>query len=154
MARELSFYLGLVWLNRTTEMPWLPVWEDPSLSYGAPFVMRFLPTWSTWREESNFPTYHGGNNWGKVGDERVARAVFNGSGDGVRRCSGSKGFSGNGGVGGGSSSNRRIIAWVFDAVARWQRRGSVMAARVQAKSTRDMALPIGVFGPNHRRQKS
>jgi hypothetical protein len=32
--------------------------------------------------------------------------VFNGGGDGVRRCSGSKGFSCSGGVGGRSSSKR------------------------------------------------
>jgi hypothetical protein len=46
------------------------------------------------------PTYHGGNDRGKAGDERAARVVFNGGGDGVRQCSGSKGFSGSGGVGG------------------------------------------------------
>jgi hypothetical protein len=100
------------------------------------------------------PTYHGGNDREKVGDERAAQAVFNGGGDGVQRCFSSKGFSDSGGVGGGSSSKRRIGAGVSGAAARRQRRDSAMEARVRAKSARDRALLIGVFAPNHRRQKS
>jgi hypothetical protein len=51
-----------------------------------------------------FATYRGGNDQGQASDERAARAVFNGGGDGVQWRSGSKGFFGSGGVGGGSSS--------------------------------------------------
>jgi hypothetical protein len=145
MAYELSFYLGSVQPNRTTGAPWPPAWEDPSSSYGAPFAMRFLPMWSTWWEGSNLPTYHGGNDRGKAGDERVARVVFNDGVDGVRLCSGSKDFSGSGGVGGGYSSKRWIGAGVSGAAARRQRLGSTMAARVRAKSARDRALLIGVL---------
>jgi hypothetical protein len=105
--------------------------------------MKFLPMWSTRWEESNLPTYRSGNDRGKAGDERAARAVLNGGGDGVRWCSGSRGFSGRGGVGGGSSSKRWIGAGVSGAATRRQRRGSVMAARVQAKSARDRAPLIG-----------
>jgi hypothetical protein len=86
------------------------------------------------------PTYHSGNDRGKVGDKRAARVVFNDGGDGVRRCFGSKGFSSSGGVGGGSSSKHRIGAGVSGAMKRWQRLGSAMAARVQTKSVRDKAL--------------
>jgi hypothetical protein len=107
--------------------------------------MRFLSTWSTWREESNLPTYHDRNNWGKASDERAARAVFNGSGDSVWRCSGSKGFFGSGGVGGGSSSMWWIGAGVSGAVARWQRHSSSVTARVRLKSAWDRALLIGIL---------
>jgi hypothetical protein len=54
----------------------------------------------------------------------------------------------------GSSFKRRIGAGVSGAAARWQCRGSAMVARVLAKSARDRALLIGVFAPNHGRQKS
>jgi hypothetical protein len=47
-----------------------------------------------------FPTYRGGNDRGKAGDERAARAAFNTGGDAVWQCSGSKDSSGSGGVGG------------------------------------------------------
>jgi hypothetical protein len=154
MARELSFFLGSVRQNRTTGAPWPPAWEDPSSSYGAPFVMRFLPTWSTWWERSTLPTYRGANDRGKAGDERAARAVFNGGGDDVRWRFGSKSFSGSGGVGGGSSSKWRINVGVFGVVARRQRRGSAMVGRVRVKFAWDRALLLWVFAPNHRRQKS
>jgi hypothetical protein len=67
----------------------------------------------------------------EAGDGEAARAVFNGSWDGVQRCSGSEDSSGGDGVGGRSSSNRRIGAGVSGAVARRQHRGSAMAARVR-----------------------
>jgi hypothetical protein len=154
MAQELSFYLGLVWLNRTTGVPWPPAWEDPNMSYNAPFAMMFLPTWSTRWEESNFPTYRGGNEPREAGDGEAAQAIFNVDGDGVRRRSGSKGFSDSGGIGGGSSSKWWISAGVSGAMARRQRRGSTMAARARAKFTRDRVLFIGGFAPNCKRQKS
>jgi hypothetical protein len=154
MARELSFYLSSVWPNKTTRVPWLPAWEDPSLSYIAPFAMRFLPTWSTRWEESNLPTYHGGNDRGKAINKRAVRMVFNGGGDGIQRCSSSKGFFSSGGVSGGSSSKQWISTGVSGAVARWQRCGLAMAARVWAKSSWDRALLIGAFVPNCRQQKS
>jgi hypothetical protein len=75
-------------------------------------------------------------------------------GDGIRWCSGSKGFSGSGGVVGGSSSKRRIGVGVSGAAARRWRRGSTMAVRVWAKFAWDRVLLIGGFAPNHRRQKS
>jgi hypothetical protein len=100
------------------------------------------------------PTYRSGNEPREAGDGEAARAVFNGGGDGVRWHSGSKGFSGSGGVGGGSSFKRRISVGVSDAVARRQRRGSAMAARVRAKFAQDRALFMGGFPSNHRRQKS
>jgi hypothetical protein len=74
---------------------------------------------------------------------RVCRLKL--GGDGVRWHSGSKGFSGSGGVGGGSSFKRRISAGVSEVVARRQRRGSVMAARVWAKFAQDRALFMGVL---------
>jgi hypothetical protein len=43
---------------------------------------------------------------GKTGDERAARAALNGSGDNVRRCSGSRDSFDSGGVGGAPSSKR------------------------------------------------
>jgi hypothetical protein len=100
------------------------------------------------------PTYHSGNEPREAGDGEAARAVFNGDGDGVRRRSGSKGISGNGGVGGGSSSKRRISVRVSGAAARRQRRSSAMVARVQGKFAWDRTLFIGCFAPNCRRQKS
>jgi hypothetical protein len=54
------------------------------------------------------PTYHGGNDREKANNEKVAQATFNGYGDCVRQRSGSKDSSGSDGVGGGSSSKRRI----------------------------------------------
>jgi hypothetical protein len=63
------------------------------------------------------------------------------------------GFSGSGGVGGGSSSKRRIGVGVSGVVARRQRRGSTMVARVWAKFAWDRALFIRGFAPNRRRQK-
>jgi hypothetical protein len=46
--------------------PWPPAWEDPSSSYGAPFAMRFLPTWSTWWEEPILQTNDEGNGRGRA----------------------------------------------------------------------------------------
>jgi hypothetical protein len=70
------------------------------------------------------PTYCGGNDLGKAGNEREARAAFNGGGDGVRRYSGSKDSSGSGDVGGGSSSKRKIGAGGLDKMVqrRWMAR--------------------------------
>jgi hypothetical protein len=144
MAQEVSFNLGSVQPNRTTEARWPPAWEDPNMSYGAPFAMMFLPTWSTWWEESNLPTYHGRNKPQEAGDEEAARTVLNGGGDGT----------GSGGVGRGSSSKRWINVVVSSAAARWQRHGSAMAARVRAKFAWDRALFIGFFAPNCRRPNS
>jgi hypothetical protein len=111
-------FLSFVRPKQGTEAQWSPAWE--SSSYGAPFAMMFLPTWSMRREESNLPTYRGGNNRGKANDERAARATFNGGGDSVRRCSGSRDSSGSGGVGGGSSSKQRISAGGLDKVDQWR----------------------------------
>jgi hypothetical protein len=58
------------------------------------------------REESNLPTYRGGNDRGKASDKRADRAAVNGGGIGVRRCSDSKDSYGSGGVGEGSSCKR------------------------------------------------
>jgi hypothetical protein len=76
------------------------------------------------REESNLPTYRGGNDRGKAGDERAARAAFNDGGDGIRWCSSSKDSSDSGGVGGGSSSKRQIGAGGYNKVVqrRWMAR--------------------------------
>jgi hypothetical protein len=93
-------FLGFIRPKQSTKMPWPPAWESSSSSYTAPFVMRFLPTRSMRREESNLPTYRGGNDRGKASDERAARTAFNSDGDDVRQCSGSKDSSGSGGVGG------------------------------------------------------
>jgi hypothetical protein len=75
-------------------------------------------------------TYHGENGPREAGDGEVARAVFNGGGDGVLRRSGSKDSSGSDGVGGGSSSNRQIGTGGSGVAARWRWRGSAMAATV------------------------
>jgi hypothetical protein len=76
----------------------------------------------------------------------VACTIFNDGGDGIRRRSGSKDSYGGDGVGGGSSSKRWIGMGSSGVAARWQWRGSAMAARVWAKFTWDGALFIGVFG--------
>jgi hypothetical protein len=117
-------FLGFVQPKQSTGAPWPLAWESSSSSYGAPFVMRFLPTWSMWREESNLPTYHAGNGRGKAGDERAAWAAFNSGGDDVRWRFGSKDSSGNGDVGGGSSSKRWIGMGGLDKVVqrRWMAR--------------------------------
>jgi hypothetical protein len=79
------------------------------------------------QEESNLPTYRGGNDRRKASNERAARAAFNDGGDGVRQCSSSKDSSGSGGVGRGSSSKRRIGAGGLDKVdqQRWMQGGDV-----------------------------
>jgi hypothetical protein len=76
-------------------------------------------------------TYRGENGPQEASDREASQAVFNSGGDGVRRRFGSKDSSGGDGVGGGSSSKRRIDAGVLGAVARRQRRGSALAARVR-----------------------
>jgi hypothetical protein len=91
-------------------------------------------------------TYCGENGPQEAGDGEAARAIFNGGGDGVRRCSGSKDSSGGDGVGGGSSSKRRIGTGGSGVAARRRWRGLAMAARVWAKFPSDRALFIGVFG--------
>jgi hypothetical protein len=76
-------FLVFVRPKQSTGVPWLPAWESTSSSYGAPFTMRFLLMWSMRWEESNLPTYHGGNDQGKADDEWAARVAFNGGGDGA-----------------------------------------------------------------------
>jgi hypothetical protein len=71
---------------------------------------------------------------------------FEQGGDGIRRCSGSKDSSSGDGVGGGSSSKRRIGMGGSGVATRQRRHGSALAARVWAKFAWDMALFIGVFG--------
>jgi hypothetical protein len=66
--------------------------------------------------------------------------VFNGGGDGVQRCSGSKDSFGGDGVGGGSSSKHQIRNGGSGVAARRRRRGSEMASRVWAKFALDRAL--------------
>jgi hypothetical protein len=81
----------------------------------------------------------------EAGDGEVAQAVFNNGGEDVRWCSGSKdSFSGDG-VGGVSSSKRRIGMGGSGVAARRWWRGSAMVARVWAKFVRDRALFIGVL---------
>jgi hypothetical protein len=69
------------------------------------------------------PTYRGGNDREKAGNEKAARAAFNGDGDGVQWRSSSKDSSGSGGVGGGSSSKQWIGTGGFgeaDLARRWR----------------------------------
>jgi hypothetical protein len=80
---------------------------------------------------TRFLTYRGENGPWETDDGEAAQAVFNGGGDGVRQCSGSKDSSGDDGVGGGSSSKRLCV--------------SAMTARVWAKFAWDRALFIGVL---------
>jgi hypothetical protein len=68
------------------------------------------------REESNLPTYYGGNDRGKAGDERAAWTAFNSGGDGVRWRSSSRDSFGSSGVGVGSSSKQRIDMVGLDKV--------------------------------------
>jgi hypothetical protein len=107
--------------SRAPWAPWPPAWGSWSSSYGAPNVLKFLPTWSRRWEESNLPTYRGGNDREKADDEKAARVAFNGGRDGVRRHSSSKDSSGSGGVGGGSSSKQWIGTGSFGEVdqRRW-----------------------------------
>jgi hypothetical protein len=103
-------FLSFVRPKQGTRVPWPLAWESSSLSYSAPFATRFLPTWSMRWKESNLLTYHDGNDQGKAGDLRAARAAFNGGGDGVQWRTSSKNYSGSSGVGGGSSSKWQIGA--------------------------------------------
>jgi hypothetical protein len=136
------------------EAPWPAAWVSSSSSYGAWNEVRFLPMWSRLREEFVLWTYRGENGPLEAGDGEVARAVFNGGGDGVRWRSSSKNSSGSNGVGGGSSSKHRIGTGGSSVAARRRQRGSAMAAGVWAKFTRDRALFIGVLVLNRRWQKS
>jgi hypothetical protein len=81
-------------------------------------------------------TYRGENGPQEAGDGEATRVVFNGGGDGVRRCSGSKDSSGGDGVGGGSSSKRRIGTGGSSVATRRRWGGSAMTARVWAKFAR------------------
>jgi hypothetical protein len=99
-------------------------------------------------------TCRGENGPREAGNREAARAVFNGGGDGIRWQSGSKDSSDGNGVGGGSTSKRRIATGGFGVAARRRCRGSAMVASVWAKFTRDKALFIGGFGLDHTRQKS
>jgi hypothetical protein len=74
----------------------------------------FLRLW----EELVLRTYRGENGPQEASNGEAARAVFNGAGDGVRWCSGSKDSSDGDGVGGGSSLKQRIGAGVSGAVTR------------------------------------
>jgi hypothetical protein len=98
-------------------------------------------------------TYRGENGPREAGDREAARVVFNGGGDGVRWHSGSKDSSDGNGVGGGSTSKRRIAMGGFGVATRRRCRGSAMVASVWAKFTRDKALFIGGFVLDCRRQK-
>jgi hypothetical protein len=79
-------------------------------------------------------TYDGENGPLEAGDDGAVLPIFNDGWGGVQWHSGSEDSSGGNGVGGGSSCKRRIGAGVFGAVARWQHRGSAMAARVWPNS--------------------
>jgi hypothetical protein len=83
------------------------------------------------------PTYHGGNDQEKVGDEKAARAVFNDGGDSAQQCSSGVGSSFKQWIGTGGSG----------VAARRRRRGSAM---VCAKFAWDRVLFIGVLDPTHR----
>jgi hypothetical protein len=113
-------FLVFVRPKQSTGAPWAPAWESSTSSYGAPFAMMFLPTWSMRREESNLPPYRGGNDRWKASDKRAAQAAFNGSGDGIRRHSGSNDSSSSGGVGGGSSSKWWIGTGGLDKLVQWR----------------------------------
>jgi hypothetical protein len=64
-------FLDSILPKQSTGAPWLPAWDSSRLSYEAPFAMRCLPTWSRQWEESNLPTYHGGNEREKAIDEKA-----------------------------------------------------------------------------------
>jgi hypothetical protein len=114
--------------------PWSVAWASSSTSYGAWNAMRFHSTRSRRQGEPILWTYRGENGPREAGDGETAQVVFNGGGDGVRRCSISKDSFGSDGVYGGSSSKQRIDLGVFGTVARRQRRGSAMAASVWPNS--------------------
>jgi hypothetical protein len=118
------------------------------LIYRARFKARFLPTRSRRKGDSVLLTSGGGSDREKADDKKVAWAVFNGGGDSIRRCSGSKDFSGGSGVGEGSSK-RWIGMRSSGAEARRWRHGLAMAARVWAKFARNTTLFIGVLVANH-----
>jgi hypothetical protein len=116
------------------KVPWSAAWASSNSSHGVQNDVRFLPTRSRLWEELVLRTYHGENGPREASDGEAAWVVFNDGGDGVRWRSGSKDCSGGDGVGGGSSSKRWIGAGVSDAMARWQRHGSAMTARVRPNS--------------------
>jgi hypothetical protein len=116
------------------KVPWPVAQVSSSASYSAWNAMRFHPTRSRRQGEPVLWTYRCENGPREAGEGEMARAVFNGSGDGVRRRSVSKDSSNGDGVGGGSSSKRRIGAGVFGTTARRQRCGSAMASRFQPNS--------------------
>jgi hypothetical protein len=128
------FSLGSLSRDGAWEAPWTASRASSSASYSAWNAMRSLPTRSRLWEELILQTYRSENGPREAGDGEAARAVFNGSRDGVWQLSGSRDSSGGGGVGGRSSSKRWISAGSSGATARRQRRGSAMAARVQPNS--------------------
>jgi hypothetical protein len=81
--------------------------------------VRFHPTRSRLWEELILWTYHGENGPREASDGEVARVVFNGGGDDVRRHSGSKDSFGCDIVGRGSSSKRRIGTGGSGVAAVW-----------------------------------
>jgi hypothetical protein len=129
-----SSFLGSARSNRATGAPWPAAQTSSGASCGAQNAMRFLPTWYRLWEELVLWTYHGEIVPREAGDGEVARAVFNDGGDGIWQLSGSKDSGDGGGVGGGSSSKWWISAGGSGSVARRQRRGSVMVARVWPNS--------------------
>jgi hypothetical protein len=75
------------------------------------------------------PTYSGGDGPRKAGDDEAARAIFNGGGGIVRRCSGLRNSSGSDGDGRGSSSKQRFSAGRFDSTDLQSRAWGSMVAR-------------------------
>jgi hypothetical protein len=104
--------------------------------HGALIFDSILPTRSKSRHAFFLQIYGSGSGPLEASDDGVALAIFNDDGGGVQWHSGSKDSSGGDGVGGGSSSNRRISAGVPGAVARRQRCGSALSARVWLNSHR------------------
>jgi hypothetical protein len=84
--------------------------------------MGFDPTRSGPRGDPTLLTCDGENESRRAGGDRAGWMNFNGSGGSLQWCSDHKVRSG--------------------AVARWQRRGSAMAAMVRSKYARDRALFI------------
>jgi hypothetical protein len=154
MARDRLLYTAGISENRAARGAMTGAWVSSSLSYGAWNLMMFDPTRSRWQGGLILQTYRGWNGPWEASDGEATWAAFNGGGDDVRWCSGTKDFSGCGGVGSGSSSKHQIRMWDSGVVARWWWRGSAMAAKVWAKFARDRALFVRVLAPNHKRQKS
>jgi hypothetical protein len=82
--------LGSARPNRATGAPWPLAWEGPSSSYGAPFAMRFHPTWSTRQEEPVLHNYGKENRQGRAGDGSAVQTTLGGSDWLLRWSSGDK----------------------------------------------------------------